>query len=37
VAVNNLVATSNQWKSWYTEGIICFNKRFRRYCSISTV
>jgi len=36
LAVNNFVATSNQWKSWCTARIICFNKIFKRNCTIST-
>jgi len=27
--VNNFIATSTQWKSWYTARILCFNKGFR--------
>jgi len=36
LAVNNFVATSNQWKLWYTARILCFNKSFKRNCTIST-
>jgi len=36
LAVINFVATSNQWKSWYTARILCFNKSFKRNCTIST-
>jgi len=37
VSVNNFVATSSQCKSWYTTSrIICFNKSFKRNCTIST-
>jgi len=36
LAVNNFVATSIQWKSWYTATILCFNKSFKRHCTIST-
>jgi len=36
LAVNNFVATSNQWRSWYTARILCFNKSFKRNCTIST-
>jgi len=32
LAVNNFVATSSQWKSWYTARILSFNKN----CAIST-
>jgi len=32
----NFVATSSQWKSWYTARILCFNKSFQRNCTIST-
>jgi len=35
LTVNYFVATSNQWKSWYTARITCFNKSFRRNCTIS--
>jgi len=34
--VNNFVATSNQWKSWYTAKSICFKESFKRNCTIST-
>jgi len=34
--VNNFVAISTQWKSWYTARILCFNKRFKWNCTIST-
>ena len=27
---NNFVAISNQWKSWYTARILCFNKNFKK-------
>jgi len=36
LAVNNFVATSYQWNSWYTARILCFNKSFKRNCTIST-
>jgi len=36
LVINNFVATSNQWKSWYTARILCFNKSFKRNCTIST-
>jgi len=36
LAVSNFVATSNQWKSWHTARILCFNKNFKRNCTIST-
>jgi len=36
LAVNNFVATSDQWKSWCTARIICFNKSFIRNCTTST-
>ena len=36
MAVNNFVATSNQWKSLCTARILCFNKSFTRNCAIST-
>ena len=38
LTVNSFVATNNQWKSWYTPRIICFNKSFKRHCrpTIST-
>jgi len=37
LAVNNFVATTNQWKLWCTSRIICFNKSFKRnYCMVST-
>jgi len=29
-------STVNQWKSWYTARIICFDKSFKRNCNIST-
>jgi len=28
----NFVATSNQWKSWCTARIMCFNESFKRNC-----
>jgi len=38
--VNNIVVTSNQWKSWWqhwcTARNLCFNKSFKRNCTIST-
>jgi len=34
LAVKNFLATSNQWKSWYTARIICFLKSFKRNCTI---
>jgi len=36
LAVNNFVATSNQWKSWNTARILCINKSFKRNGIIST-
>jgi len=36
LAINNIVATNNQWKLWYTTRIFCFNKSFKRKCTIST-
>jgi len=36
LAVNNFVATSTQWKSWCTARILCFNRSFKRNCTIST-
>ena len=35
-AVNNFVATSSQWKSWYKARILFFNKSLKRNCTIST-
>jgi len=26
LVVNNFIATSSQWKSWYTARILCFRK-----------
>jgi len=28
--------TVNQWKSWCTARNLCFNKSFKRNCTIST-
>jgi len=36
LVVNNFVATSNQWKSWYIARIICFHNSFKRNYPIST-
>jgi len=36
MAVKNYVGTSNQRKSWYTARILCFNRSFKRNCTIST-
>jgi len=36
LAVNHFVATTTQWKLWYTARIFCFNKSFKRNCTIST-
>jgi len=36
LAVNYFVATSNQWISWYTARITCFNRSFKRNYTIST-
>jgi len=30
LTVNNFVATSTQWKSWYTARILCFKKNFHK-------
>jgi len=35
LAVNNLLAISNQWKSWSTAANLCFNKSFKINCIIS--
>jgi len=43
LAVKNFVATSNQWKSWCTARILCFNKfrkklhHFNRYSQLRSV
>jgi len=36
LTVKNVAAARNQWKSWYTAIILCFNKSFIRNCTVST-
>jgi len=35
LAVNTFVATSTQWKLWYTARIL-FQENFKRNCTVST-